>query len=787
MFATDNFAFFNGIGLHGAGQYQFEKPLMYGVVFGLFALMLASIRMIGKGAIEQKHIIAGVGLCIPLLHYISSLNAVSSYLAKSSLYFQIGIYGFFVMGILIANNKKLLDYIMYVYLFIGSCITIYGFAYLIGNRYKTDALSFVEGVRLASIFTYANANAAFILTLILINLHYIVQVRRWVVAAILGASLVMINIAFLATLSRGAMLALPVILLCTLLISSLRKQVLMIIYVVLSGIIAMLIQSRLMSIGDSTFASNQESLKAGTPVITREIFSSESISAWLLIIGSALLMGLCTVCVQKYLLPRVDGLLLKWHSRRRSTLFIPGVFVLIAAIGSILLTTGILNNVIPETLARRIADINLNTHSVLERLTIYSDALRLWKDYIVFGAGGGAWEALYEAYQSYPYTSSQTHSYPIQILTETGIFGLIAIGGLIIYVLIRYIFIYVRERKSDRDASMLFMLIALSILVHSMIDFEMSYFFFSAIVFLSLGVIAGDTSAPIHKLEKMSGQLWIRRGISMAWIVIAVAVLIHIGDLMASNNKFKQSQEQLESRIQLNEIIKTLEDGLKRVPNHPFLLERAGVLYYSAFSQTGDLNYRTRAMAYFDKLKEEEPRMRSLNGIYYTDAKNVKNYDEAAVLMEAAIDNGPYEVSYYESAITSRYELFKQAYDNGDSAQQKKEKDRILKLYDEVEDRRVNLTRLNKNIIINKPIYRTKQIELVISKIQYYEGNYEQVASTLKGILTDEMSTGIEQEIARYYLASLRMDGKDDMQVYKALIKANADESERIEQLTTKR
>lgn len=703
MLFPKNFGFFNGAGIHAVGQSSFEKYVSYGIIFGLVGLLLAGIHQLRKGEIDQRHILAWVGLLIPLVYYISSFNAASEFLSKILIYYQIGAYGFFVIGILLADSKKILDYLLYVYLFIGTLVIMYSFGYMMGNTYKPDALSFVEGVRIASVFTYSNAYAAFLLTLLLVTLHYLSKVRNRIATIVLGVSLLWVTASLLLTLSRGAMLALPIIVLVTLIISGVRKQLLMCIYMVFAAIGSLIIQSKLQNIGEDTYHTIQQSLAGGQAFKTNGVFSGTSLEGWMTIFAASLLMAALVYLFDRFALAKLEIRVANWEARKYSHWVIPALFALIGICGMILVGTGVLNGLLPQTLAERLSDINFNTHSVLERLTIYQDAVRLWQDHIWLGAGGGAWDALYDQYQSYPYVSSQTHSYPVQVLVETGLLGFVLVGGFMIYILARYMKLHVKQRKSDQEAGNLFLLVALSLLIHSLIDFEMNYFMFTAIVFLALGVLAGDSPQAVRRINGIQQKQWIKSGMGIVMIAVAILAFTYTSKLIYAHNKLDVAMEQVQQQKELSILIQTIESGLDQYPNHPFLLERAGLFYFSAFQQTHEEQYRTEELKYIDRLSKAEPNMRSLNEIYYSDALEVKDYERAAQIMDKAIESNPFEISYYERSISSHYELYKTSVMNADVEKQEVQSKAIEKIYRLAEDRVADLQKLNKAIIIIRP------------------------------------------------------------------------------------
>lgn len=79
-------------------------------------------------------------------------------------------------------------------------------------------------------------------------------------------------------------------------------------------------------------------------------------------------------------------------TQKYATFILPVAAILIGVLGAILILsdTGF-KNILPDNVKTRIENINFQQHSVLERGTFYKDAVKLWTDYPIIGAGGGAW------------------------------------------------------------------------------------------------------------------------------------------------------------------------------------------------------------------------------------------------------------------------------------------------------------------------------------------------------------------------------------------------------------
>ncbi len=118
------------------------------------------------------------------------------------------------------------------------------------------------------------------------------------------------------------------------------------------------------------------------------------------------------------------------------------------------------------------ADKSFNT-----RLVFFKDGFKIFKDWWLIGAGGGAWSILNFNYQSYLYWSTQTHSYPLQVVVETGLLGLMFLVLLLISIVISFIRLLKKINNEDINEKIYTSAVFTSIVFlffHSFIDFDFS-------------------------------------------------------------------------------------------------------------------------------------------------------------------------------------------------------------------------------------------------------------------------------------------------------------------------
>jgi len=170
----------------------------------------------------------------------------------------------------------------------------------------------------------------------------------------------------------------------------------------------------------------------------------------------------------------------------------------------------------PEIVTTRLQDFTANKSGLMRQI-YYKDGLALFKDYPIIGAGGGAWEFLYQKYQSYYYSTTQAHNFILQLGVETGIIGLIAFLGIVFSLVIMFAKRFFAKQKAEVDINaqngviMAALITAiLGLLAHSMIDFDLSYTSLGILLWLLMGMfnaIYRTTEGQAVKSTKVVGKL----------------------------------------------------------------------------------------------------------------------------------------------------------------------------------------------------------------------------------------------------------------------------------------
>jgi len=781
LIALFNNGIFQGYGIHNPSSYRFEVPVLYSMIVVFFLLVWVAIHLLMKNVSWKISLIYGIAaLLIPAVYLISSYQAASPYLSKYGIFVSLMLFVFFVAGIQLAGYRNILRWFPTVYLIFGYCIVFYGFLTLFGNAYMLDSLTPQDGVRISSIFQYPNTYAVLLLTLWIAILIELERSRNKWVQLLHAFMLVPVCVSFLLTLSRGALFVLPVIAVVALAMFPLRRQLMGILYSAISIGLSLLIYSLLTDRGIAVVTAIQEAAANRVPFDTVSMFSKETFGYWGLVIGISLVMSAIACILERYVDPAIAKATERIQSRWANAA-LPLVLIAIFVLGAFAVLSGAVDRFLPAIIRERVEDISLQTHSVYERLTMYKDALAIWKDHPILGAGAGAWEALFERYQSYPYSSMQTHSYYMQLLVETGIVGFAAVVGFIAVVLVMFLRTFRKLQAEERSLTLFYFVTPVTILLHSLIDFGMSYLLYGFIVFLCLGILAGTQRKAVFGQWSESGKRRLQQSAAAMLGIVSIVLVVFAAKWLYANNLFNQYTKAVDANQTYETMMGYLNGSLRQNPGQPIVLNQAAALNYQAYEQTQEQRFLDEAKRYLNKLVSREPNYQL--GLYLNYLVHVAagDNDNALKLIMDVIEKNKYGQSYYEQAasiLLKRWDEERKA-----AADRSQTEEEIIRLYEQMVRLRAGIDALPDTVIVSKPFEVPNSVRAVAGQVYYFKGDYAQAEEVLKPGLKEDLSEQNDRYVARYYLASLRKQGKDDPELYEKLLQADQGEGAMLEQL----
>ncbi|KQY91999.1 polymerase [Paenibacillus sp. Root52] len=781
LWSSFQIALFNGQSL------QFEGPIYWALVLTtlLFAIwVVAYYKVITLES--QRDWLKLFVILLPLTYILSLISAASSYLAVNMILIQCIYAMLFVITMQLLQNKQINHIIQSSLIGLAYIIVGYGllnwfgafnfsgklvgwFSSGVNNGVYNQAIwNDANGPRLASVFQYPNTYAAFLMAFLFIGIFSLIRSRKAYIKLLHGFMLVPILLSLLLTLSRTGLVMMPIVFVITLLLLKPAKQILWFIYLAISGLGTIIILNPV----------NNAGLE-----LQQQFTTGLAVKGWIYLIVASIIVALVIWALQLWIAPKLETKLLSWSQRKGASLWIPLGSVLLAIIAAVLLLGTSVRNILPDSISTRLENINLQQHSVLERITFYKDAAKVIADYPMIGAGGGAWSALYEKYQNNPYVSAQAHNFFMQYIVEVGILGFVIFMAFILYIFYQFIRSYIRKDETERESYFLFFILSMTILVLSLLDFNMSYVFIGMLVFIGFGGMAAAIEPqPVQRLKLSPAAA---RGIytTIAGISVVVLLIVSVRFLQA-NNYANEAKKVAETSQSFEEIQAALDKDLVIRNTHPDSLLMLSSLYQQGFQQTQDEQFYSAGVALLQKGLRAEPynkyMVTQLIQIYKVKGEN----DQAYALQKEYANNYIWDMEWYENLIALSYDLGYQTLGQGDPAKKESYFTSGLAAYQHVVDGAEHLKTLPEGQLQGKPFELTPTMILNAGKMKYMLNDFGGAATLLQTGIAEELSDATQREIARWYLAALVKDGHQDQAVYDQLIAVDPNEAEEIEKLS---
>ncbi|PTQ53818.1 MAG: hypothetical protein HSCHL_1446 [Hydrogenibacillus schlegelii] len=350
--------------------------------------------------------------------------------------------------------------------------------------------------------------------------------------------------------------------------------------------------------------------------------------------------------------------------------FFPLVSLVLAVLGWLALRLPVVSHLLPQAVSLRLSDIRLTTRNVAERFIFYRDSLKLIREHWLFGAGGDAWRDVFLHYASYPYYSTQTHSFIFQLAIEVGLVGVL----LFIVVLLSVVWLGVRAYRQgdDRDRQQVVLVAApaLYLLAHGQIDFDFSFGYILIVFFTWLSILAA--SGLTIRSTKVSQPMTVFARPSRLGRVLFLVVLA-IGLLISGLTAREVYAVGLQPAGQSLDDVRKIVDYKARVRYLDRDTRFMKIEFYrQVYEQTHDASYRTIALKELEAVRamsERDPRTLMKLARTYAVMGEVEMADR---LYAQAVKTAPLFLPAYEEA----YEwLVKRALQAALQAGQKSESD----------------------------------------------------------------------------------------------------------------
>lgn len=640
-------------------------------------------------------------IAIDIIYLVNSFSTIGQLSSYQQFFRWFMVTELFILVLLIKNKVWTSNLFWFSLIVAGLWTSIFGWLAVYNLVEFKDALL---DYRITSVFQYANSFGA-LLAAILIGVLIRGTSNKWVYS-LTSITTYLLTITIIFTYSRGTWLLLPIVWIIGLFFLPFKKQLLYILHTLLIGIAVVLTLSP----------------------INDTITNNSYVKGFIIIGIASIIVGLIystlSYIISKVNLPTKSDIL-RW--------FLPIISIIIIIIGLVLITSPAFIEKLPDTLEKRVEDINIETQSVQERGVFYKDASELIKDSFLFGHGGGAWEELYNSYKSYPYVSTQAHNFYFQLAVESGIVGLILLISLLLLILISII----KNRKNlaeDEYSRILSLgLTAFFLLVHSLIDFNMSYAYILGVTMILLALLAYPLPTRMSKNKAISYICIILIGIMLVTSFVNTSKFFYANSI----NKNMENYSTEEMNIQLERLISlnpyNLDYRFKKIDFH-----------YNLYKQS---NY-------------EETKQKILDEILYINSTNPQDtgyilklsqtaaymgyYLDAIQILEDSLNKMMWEEELYEQYFMFSFELAKYYQTSGDTHNAEEALNRILDYYGQFLDRREFLDTQIESLQY-KDFKPTQYMNLYAGKIYIVHGEYDKGLNLLIP-LTKNKSQDIKED-----------------------------------------
>lgn len=718
--------------------------------------------------------------CIPLIYWISSWQAVSRHDAQMMILIYCAMAILFIGGAYLAETMAARKVAEYSLLVSGYLIVLYGFLNLFGQASYAGAIWVTDiGNRLSSVFQYPNTYAAYLSAVLLASLYVVMTAKKPIWKFANALMLVPILLSLMLTLSRGALALLPVLMILLLVFLPLTKQLIYLIYTLVAGVITLILLEPVSTIAERTMHASLPDYNNGR-FIVHPIWDKLPLSGWLWLIGGALAGAMLVLASNRFLDARVERRFRKLSDKKFASFLLPACLIALAILAAgIAISSPWVRSQLPSSIADRLENMNLKQNSVLERETFYRDALTLASDYPILGAGGGAWSSLYEKYQNNPYVSSQTHSFFFQILVEVGFLGLLIVAGFIGTVY----FLYIRHHKRDKDrrgSHIIFYIFATSILVHSFMDFDMSFIYLSGIVFLCLGGMLSSYDQDLSADRKREVSKW-RYMYPSAAALLSIVLLFLTFRLYGAHLNFTHAASLAAQGETLDQLTPAMDAAIHADPANPMYSLTMIDWLHQAYLKSGDPKFLQQRGQLINGLKRYEHVNRDLILAEYRYFKDLKDYDKVFQSLDTGVEDFKWDINFYEAAILEYYLAGER--NQQDVSQRDQDWEQALRLYQEVVRRENLLKDLPKEQNQGRDFSVTAGIRQTIGQIYFYQGKYEEAADLLKPATTGDLQNEETRISTRYYLASLLLIGENDKELQGRLFNVDGNEQKELQDL----
>ncbi len=331
-----------------------------------------------------------------------------------------------------------------------------------------------------------------------------------------------------------------------------------------------------------------------------------------------------------------------------------------------------------------------NIISAEQRLVHQQDALKVIKDYPIWGAGGGGWQSLYLSYIDKEYFTTEPHSHFLKVWLETGILGFLtflAISFTFAFMFFRNLLNNNSPKENKAMWAAVFIPTA-GLILHSLIDFNLSLGSISIFLFTLFGIGSSlDTQEYllINKWRKREKQIFHPWAVSTAGIIISLFLFYFTYSLWTSIHFSDKAMEKIEEE----EITEAIGLLIKASNRDPFRGENY-MLLAELYKNEADLanndhierGFMEESLKAARRAYELEPFNPEYNRQYGLMLLQFGLLDEGLYHIDRLADLHPFSVEYLIQIAAARMSVGEYYLQAGDEAKGKDAMEGIVQLED---------------------------------------------------------------------------------------------------------
>lgn len=398
------------------------------------------------------------------------------------------------------------------------------------------------------------------------------------------------------------------------------------------------------------------------------------------------------------------------------------------------------------------------------------DALEIYRDYPVFGAGGGGWRALFQQYQDYPYWSTQSHNFFSQLIVETGTVGVILFAAIFLYFgWLGFRWYFSLESVEQRVARSFYFVVLAGLLGHSAIDFNMSYGYVNFLLFSSLAAWQAGRPVKSNMRQAFSAKLlksilqsfsahvrFIQRTTYLLVLIFAGMMIIPIYNFSQAEAKFDEVGKMLEA----GDVSGGLDQLERIIQISPYKADyhlTYGSVLISIAEQQDELILQ-KGIERIERVAELASTQPQVLAKAADCLMQAGESEEAFVLIQQALHYGQWDIDLYTLFMKIAYMVGENRLADGNEDAAAEAWQEGIRVFKQIEPMRASLEKLPETLYKGRDFFETEEQKLLAGKLHYRLGQFQVAFEKLEPLMGSQ-DENIKRQAVLWGIAAQLQDG----------------------------